>query len=198
MAISINVSRPKLVGTTVETPIITAKPIVESGNSFEIPICYDNLTTTPVILSDVSIETGSSTVTGLEEELSDVKIGSVFVTADDTTDFAAGTYVIAKPSPTTITLSTSSLTTKANTVATTTLTVDATALILRITPVGSSTTSQIRFNMTASVMTGNNAIDPNGNGYDEVTYEDGDSRIAGAVVVDFDNFATSFGLQRTN
>lgn len=198
MAISISVARPKLVGTTPVSSDIILKPIVENLTNYEIPICYDNLTNTPVELTDISFESGSPTVTGLTPEIANVKVGSILVTEDGTADFASGTYVTAKPTPTTLTLSTNALATKENTTGTTTLTVDATAAILRITPVGSANNANIRFDITASIMSGANATDSNGNGYDEVSYSAGTNRVIGTLTVDFDSFATAFGLNRTN
>lgn len=197
MAITINVSRPKLVGTTTVSPDLIAKPLVEGATYFEIPICYDNLTTTPVALSDISITTGSAIVTGLAEEIANVKVGSVLVTAATTTDFASGTYVISKTT-TSLTVSTNALTTTANTTGTATLTVDATAAILRITPVGSDTNSTVRLNLSAAIMNGTNVADGDGNGYDDVAFASGVTNTVGSVSLDFDAFATNFGLARVN
>jgi hypothetical protein len=198
MAISVNVARPKLVGTTTFSPDIIAKPLVENVTNFEIPICYDNLSNTPVDLTDISFTTGSPTITGLAPELAKVKIGSVIITDEDTTDFASGTYVTAKPTPTTLTVSTNALDTKENTTGEASLTVDATAVILRIIPVGSTNSANIRLDIYASIMSGANATDSNGNGYDEVSYSAGNNRIVGTISLDFDSFATAFGLNRVN
>lgn len=198
MAISLSVARPKLVGTTTVSPNLITKPLVEGATYFEFPVCFDNLQSTPVSLTGVNITTGSPTVTGLAAELANVKIGSVLVTAGTTTDFASGTYVTAKPSATTLTVSTNALTTVAGTTATATLTVDATAAIVRLTPTGSTTGSTVNMALSVAVMNGTKATDSNGNGYDEVVFADGTSFSLGSFNVDFDAFATAFGLARTN
>lgn len=196
MPISLNVNRPKL-SETVTVPIsIINKPVVENVTDFDIPICFDNLTTTPVVLSDITFASGSNTITGLSVELAKVKIGSVIVTADTTTDFASGTYVTAKPTPTTLTVSTNSLAAKTNTTGTATLTVDATACIFRIKPVINNTS--VRFDVTVSRFNGSLATDSNGNGYDEVTYSQGETFSLSGINIDFDTFATNFGLARVN
>lgn len=196
MAIALNVNRPKLVGTVTVATDIIAKPVTEVSNGFEIPICFDNFTSTPVTLSDISFTTGEATVTGLAGELANVKIGSVLVTAGDTADFTAGTYVTAKPSTTTLTVSTNALQTQANTTGTTTLTIDATACILRVVP--TVTGNNVRLDVTAARFTGTTATDSNGNGYDEVAYSNGEIQTLSGVTIDFDTFATNFGLARTN
>lgn len=198
MAIAVSVARPKLVGTTPLVPDVITKPVIEEASYFEVPICFDNLESTPVALTGVSITSGSPTVTGLAGELANVKVGSILVTAGTTTDFATGTYVTAKPNSTTLTVSTNALTTVGSTTATATLTVDATAAILRITPVGSSTSANMNFTITISRMTGSLATDSNGNGYDEVTYTDGVANSVGTFSINVDTFATAFGLLRAN
>lgn len=196
MAISLSVTRPKLVGTVSVTPDIIAKPLVEGATFYEVPICLDNLTTTPVVLSDIDFTTGSPTITGLSTELINVKIGSVITTDGGLTDFAAGTYVTAKPTPTTLTVSTNALTTEEATTASTTLTVDATIGILRINI--TSIDGNIRLSPVCHVMDGTKALDSNGNGYDEVVIGDGSPRTLGSVDINFDTFANNFGLARTN
>lgn len=196
MPISLSVTRPKLVGTVSVTPDIIAKPLVEGASFYEVPICLDNLTTTPVALSDIDFTTGSPTITGLSAELAKVKIGSIIVTAGGTSDFATGTYVTAKPTPTTLTVSTNALTTLEETTATATLTVDATIGILRVNI--SSVDGNIRISPVCHIMDGSKATDSNGNGYDEVVIGDGSPRVLGSVDINFDSFATNFGLLRTN
>jgi hypothetical protein len=196
MPISLNVNRPKLVGTVVVPTDVIAKPVTEVSGGFEIPICFDNLASTPVALSDISFTTGGDTVTGLAEELVDVKIGSILVTAGDTADFTAGTYVTAKPTTTTLTVSTNALQTQANTTGTATLTIDATACILRVVPI--VTGNNVRLEVTAARFTGTTATDSNGNGYDEVAYSTGEIQTLSGVTIDFDRFATNFGLERVN
>lgn len=196
MAISLSVNRPKLVGTVAVSTNVISKPVVENVTDFDIPFCFDNLVSTPVTLSDISFTSGSPTITGLAPELAQVKIGSVILTAGTTSDFAGGTYVTDKPSATTLTVSTNALQTQANTTGTTTLTVDATACIFRIKPVVSGT--NVRFDVNVSRFSGSLATDSNGNGYDEVTYAQGETFTLGGISVDFDTFATNFGLARVN
>lgn len=196
MAISLNVNRPKLVGTVTVATNIVAKPVTEVSGGFEVPICFDNLTSTPVTLSEISFNSGEPTVTGIAGELANVKIGSVLVTAGDTADFASGTYVTAKPTSTTLTVSTNALQTQVDTTGETTLTVDATACILRVRPIVSGTS--VRLEVTAARFTGATATDSNGNGYDEVTYSQGEAQTLSGVNIDFDAFATNFGLARVN
>lgn len=196
MSIALTITRPKLVGTVSVSANVIAKPLVENASDFDVPICFDNLTSTPVTLSNISFTSGSPTVTGLAEELANVKIGSVLTTAGTTSDFASGTYVSAKPSATTLTVSTNALQTQANTTGSTTLTVDATACIFRIKPVVVS--NGVRFDVTVSRFTGALATDSNGNGYDEVTYSQGEVFTLSGITIDFDTFATNFGLARTN
>ena len=196
MAIALNVNRPKLVGTVVVPTNVIAKPVTEVSGGFEIPICFDNLTSTPVTLTEISITSGSPTVTGLSAELANVKVGSVLVTAGTTADFASGTYVTAKPTPTTLTVSTNALQTQEDTTGETTLTVDATACILRVRPIVQST--NVRLEVTAARFSGATATDSNGNGYDEVGYSSGEIQTLSGVTIDFDSFATNFGLARVN
>lgn len=196
MSIALTITRPKLVGTVSVSADVIAKPLVENASDFDVPICFDNLSSTPVTLSNISFTSGSPTVTGLADELANVKIGSVLTTAGTTSDFASGTYVSAKPSATTLTVSTNALQTQASTTGSTTLTVDATACIFRIKPVVVS--NGVRFDVTASRFTGALATDSNGNGYDEVTYSQGEVFTLSGITIDFDTFATNFGLARTN
>lgn len=196
MAIALNVNRPKLVGTVQVSTNVIAKPVTEVSGGFEIPICFDNLASTPVTLSEISFTSGGNTVTGLAPELANVKIGSVLVTAGTTSDFASGTYVTAKPTSTTLTVSTNALQTQVDTTGEATLTVDATACILRAVPVVSG--NNIRLEVSASRFTGSTATDSNGNGYDEVTFAQGDEQTLSSVNINFDTFATNFGLARTN
>lgn len=196
MAIALNVNRPKLVGTVQVSTNVIAKPVTEVSGGFEIPICFDNLASTPVTLSEISFTSGSPTVTGLAPELVNVKIGSVLVTAGTTADFASGTYVTAKPTPTTLTVSTNALQSQEDTTGQATLTVDATACILRVVPVVSGKT--VRLEVNAARFSGATATDSNGNGYDEVTYASGETQTLSGVNIDFDDFATKFGLARVN
>ncbi len=196
MPIPLNVNRPKLVGTVpVETNII-AKAVIENADNFEIPLCFDNISGTPVTLTDISFNSGSPTVTGLAVELAKVKVGSVLVTAGTTSDFASGTYVTAKPSPTTLTVSTNALQTQTETTGTATLTLDATACILRVKPVVSA--SGVRFDFSVARFDGSLATDSNGNGYDEVAYSAGSPQTLSSITIDFDDFATNIGLARVN
>lgn len=196
MPISLNVNRPKLVGTVEVSTNVIAKPVTEVSGGFEIPICFDNLTATPVELTEISFTSGGNTVTGLAPEIAKVKIGSVLVTDGTTTDFASGTYVTAKPTATTLTVSTNALQTQADTTGEATLTVDATACILRVRPVVQGT--NVRLEVTAARFSGAGATDSNGNGYDEVVYGAGEAQTLSGVNIDFDTFATNFGLARSN
>lgn len=196
MAIAISPERDKLV-TTLPSPVsVIAKPIVENADNFEIAICADDLATTPVALSAVTFTTGSPTVTGIAEELADVKIGSIFTSAGTTSDFAAGTYVTAKPSATTLTLSTNALQDQTDTTASTQLTVDATLAIVRI--LISTSGSNIRIEPRVARFDGTKAFDSNGNGVDDVVYADGLNSSLGILTIDYDTYAENFGLARTN
>ena len=196
MAITLNVNRPKLATTVPVSTDIISKAVIENVDNFEVPLCFDNISATPVALSDISFTSGEPTITGLEEELADVKVGSVIETAGTTSDFAGGTYVTAKPSATTLTVSTNALQTQANTTGTATLTLDATACILRIKPVVSGTA--VRFDFSAARFDGTLATDSNGNGYDEVTYANGTPQTLSSITIDFDGFANNIGLARVN
>lgn len=196
MPIALSVNRPKLVSTVPVTANVISKAVTENADNFEIPICFDNLQSTPVALTEISFTSGENTITGLSAELAKVKIGSIIVTAGTTSDFASGTYVTAKPSATTLTVSTNALQSQTDTTGTATLTVDATAVIFRIRPVVSN--SGVRFDVSAARFNGGLATDSNGNGYDEVTYSQGEAQALSSVTIDFDTFATNFGLARTN
>lgn len=196
MAIAITPTRTKLV-TTLPSPVsVIAKPLVENADNFEIAICADNLATTPVALSAVTFTTGSPTVTGIAGELADVKIGSIFTSAGTTSDFAAGTYVTAKPSATTLTLSTNALQDQTDTTASTQLTVDATLAIIRI--FVSTSGENIRISPKVAKFDGTKAFDANGNGVDDVVYADGLELSMGIMSLDYDTYAENFGLARTN
>jgi hypothetical protein len=196
MAITLNVNRPKLTSTVPVTANVISKAVIENADNFEIPLCFDNISGTPVTLTDISFEGGTPTVIGLAPELAKVKVGSVLVTAGTTSDFASGTYVTAKPSATTLTVSTNALQSQEGTTGTATLTLDATACILRIKPVVSG--SSVRFDFSASRFDGSLATDSNGNGYDEVAYSNGSPQTLSSITVDFDAFATNIGLVRVN
>ena len=196
MPIAITAERSKLDPTVDVSVSVIAKPIVEGADYFEVSICADNLQGTAVTLTDISITSGSPTVTGLAPELANVKIGSVLTTAGTTSDFAGGTYVTAKPTATTLTVSTNALRTQANITGSAQLTVDATLAIVRLHI--SSTGENIRITPKVARMDGTKSKDANGNGVDDVAYTDGVELNMGVVTLDYDTFAQNFGLARTN
>jgi hypothetical protein len=197
MAISLSWARPKLADTVTTASSLIPKTLTEGSTYYEFPLCFDNLVSTPVALTGISFSSGSPTITGTALELANVKIGSTFVTAGDTADFASGTYVTAKPTPTTLTVSTNSLQSGSATTATATLTVDATVAIIRINV--STSGAELLLTPVVAAMSGSNATDPNGNGYDEVTYSNASKvSTASAVRINLDTFLSNFGKARAN
>ena len=193
-------NRSKLNGTVENTNTIIAKTPVEGSNYFDIPICIDNYASTPVNLTGVSITSGSPTVTGTANQLANVKVGSIIVTAAGESDFAANTYVTAKPTTTTLTVSTNALQNQASTTATTTLTVDATLAVVRV-YIEPNGTDKVVIKPNVARFTGATATDPNGNGYDEVGYASASSSqitLGNATTINLDEFSTNFGKARTN
>ena len=195
MAISLTTTRPLLVSTSEVNTSVIAKAVVESGSTFAVPICLDNLSTDAVNLTGLSFTSGSPTVTGTANQLANVKIGSVLITTNGTSDFASGTYVTAKPTSTTLTVSTNALQNGSNVSATADLTVDATVGILRVNVEPSG--SNVKFTVSMATFDGTKATDSNGNGYDEVAYADGIATNIGTVTVNLDTFLTNFGVART-
>jgi len=197
MAISVSWARPKLVNTVTVASSLINKTLTEGASYYEFPVCIDNLVSTPVSLTGISIPNGSPTLTGTALELANVKVGSIIETAGTTSDLAANTYVTAKPTPTTLTLSTSALQTVTASTATATLTVDATIAICRITVVTSG--EYVTLTPSIAQFTGATATDSNGNGYDEVTYASSTKVSTGAgVKINLDTFLSTFGKVRTN
>lgn len=198
MAISQVWDRSKLNGVVENTTDIIVKTPVEGATYYDVPICLDDYSSTAVSLTGLSWSNGSPTVTGTALQLANVKIGSVFVGANDTSDFASGTYVTAKPTATTLTLSTNSLQAGTATTATTTLTVDATVAILRVT-IGSTANDKLKLTTSIGVFNGSTATDSNGNGYDEVVYANAQNKLSlGVTEINLDTFSTNFGKLRTD
>lgn len=194
MAIALTTTRPLAVSTSNVTTSIITKAVTESGATFNIPICLDNVVADEVELTGLSITSGSPTVTGTALELANVKIGSVLETSRTTSDFAANTYVTAKPTATTLTVSTNALQSGSALTGTANLTVDATIGILRVTVDANGSNARLALSM--SVMDGTKAIDANGNGYDDAAYSDGLATNLGTINVNLDTFLTNFGKAR--
>jgi hypothetical protein len=196
MAISVTATRPKAASTVNVTVSAIAKATTESGSDFLIPICLDNLAADTVSLTGLSFTSGSPTITGNAVQLANVKVGSVITTSGTTSDFASGTYVTAKPTSTTLTVSTNALRTQSNIAADAVLTVDATIAILKVNVDDSG--NNIRLSISAAIMDGTKAYDANGNGYDDVAYSDGTNLSIGNINFNLDTFLTNFGKARVN
>jgi hypothetical protein len=197
MGVSLTVSRPKATTTTSSTPVIIAKPLAEISGGFEFPICVDNFTADEVDLTGLSFSTGSPAVTGTANQLANVKIGSLLVTANGEADFAADTFVTAKPNPTTLTVSSNALQNGSGVAATATLTaVDATLAIVRVNV--SASGGNIVLSTSYSKMNGTKVLDADGDHYDEVVWADGTATSSASVAIDFDSFASNIGSARTN
>ena len=198
MAVTQSWNRSKLNGVISNSTDIILKTPIEGSSYYDIPICLDNYSSTPVSLTGLSWSNGGNTITGTSNQLANVKVGSVIVTNGGTSDFASGTYVTAKPSSTTLTVSTNALKAGSSATATTTLTIDATIGILRLT-LSSNEDNKIKISASFGRFNGSNATDSNGNGYDEVTYSNAQvTESLGYVNIDLDSFSTTFGKLRTN
>lgn len=199
MAIAIAFNRPKLNTTLTVNESLETKTVSESSNKFRLPVCIDTVTQDSIALTGLSWTTGSDVVTGSEGAFSAVRLGDVFIgSGGDGVDFASDTYVIAKPSTTTIQLSTNALTTESATTGTIAAKIiDATVYIVETT----NAINGSNLNVTVKIFTmdGTKVFDSaNSTDYDNATVTDGTEVTLGSATINLDTFFSSARVARTD